>query len=70
MIDYTEQIAKEDNIKSLQLAVRETQDAAIKLLVEKIISSGVKTHTMPTLTEVLLKVITTIKICSANYTSH
>ena len=35
MIDYTEQIAKEDNIKSLQLAVRETQDAAIKLFTGK-----------------------------------
>ena len=30
-----EQIAKEDNIKSLQLAVRETQDAAIKLFTGK-----------------------------------
>ena len=29
------QIAKEDNIKSLQLAVRETQDAAIKLFTGK-----------------------------------
>ena len=53
MIDHTEQIAKEDNIKSLQLAVRETQDAAIKLLQAKTIPSGVKTHTMLTLTEVL-----------------
>ena len=35
MIDNTEQIAKEDNIKSLQLAVRETQDAAIKLFTGK-----------------------------------
>ena len=35
MIDHTEQIAKEDNIKSLQLAVRETQDAAIKLFTGK-----------------------------------
>ena len=32
---YFEQIAKEDNIKSLQLAVRETQDAAIKLFTGK-----------------------------------
>ena len=35
MIDHTEKIAKEDNIKSLQLAVRETQDAAIKLFTGK-----------------------------------
>ena len=28
-------MAKEDNIKSLQLAVRETQDAAIKLFTGK-----------------------------------
>ena len=35
MIDHTEQISKEDNIKSLQLAVRETQDAAIKLFTGK-----------------------------------
>ena len=35
MIDHTEQIAREDNIKSLQLAVRETQDAAIKLFTGK-----------------------------------
>ena len=35
MIDQTEQIAREDNIKSLQLAVRETQDAAIKLFTSK-----------------------------------
>ena len=35
MIDCTEEIAKEDNIKSLQLAVRETQDAAIKLFTGK-----------------------------------
>ena len=35
MIDHTEIIAKEDNIKSLQLAVRETQDAAIKLFTGK-----------------------------------
>ena len=35
MIDYTEKLAKEDNIKSLQLAVRQTQDAAIKLFTSK-----------------------------------
>ena len=31
MIDFSEQKAKEENIKSIQLSVRETQDAAIKL---------------------------------------
>ena len=31
MIDFSELKAKEDNIKSIQLAVRETQDAAVKL---------------------------------------
>ena len=31
MIDFSEQKAKENNIKSIQLAVRETQDAAVKL---------------------------------------
>ncbi len=35
MIDFTEQFAKEENIKSIQLAVRETQDAAIQLFVNK-----------------------------------
>ncbi len=31
MIDFSEQKAREENIKSIQLSVRETQDAAIKL---------------------------------------
>jgi len=31
MIDFSEEIAKEENIKSIQMSVRETQDAAIKL---------------------------------------
>ena len=31
MIDFSENEAKENNIKSIQLAVRETQDAAIQL---------------------------------------
>ena len=31
MIDFSEHKAREDNIKSIQLAVRETQDAAIQL---------------------------------------
>ncbi len=35
MIDYSEQKAKEDNIKSIQLAVRETQDAAVQLFSNK-----------------------------------
>ena len=35
MIDFTERFAKEENIKSIQLAVRETQDAAIQLFVSK-----------------------------------
>ena len=35
MIDYVEEKAKEENIKSIQLAVRETQDAAIKLFTNK-----------------------------------
>ncbi len=35
MIDFSEQKAKEDNIKSIQLAVRETQDAAVKLFIGK-----------------------------------
>jgi len=35
MIDFSEQKAKEDNIKSIQLAVRETQDAAVKLFSNK-----------------------------------
>ena len=35
MIDFSEQKAKEDNIKSIQLAVRETQDAAIQLFSSK-----------------------------------
>ena len=35
MIDFSEQKAKEENIKSIQLAVRETQDAAIKLFSSK-----------------------------------
>ena len=54
MIDYTEQIAKEDNIKSLQLAVRETQDAAIKLFTGKNYTKSVSyTHlTLPTICSV------------------
>ena len=35
MIDFSEQKAKEENIKSIQLSVRETQDAAIKLFTGK-----------------------------------
>ena len=35
MIDYSENKSKEDNIKSIQLAVRETQDAAIQLFTDK-----------------------------------
>ena len=35
MIDFSEQKAKEDNIKSIQLAVRETQDAAVQLFSNK-----------------------------------
>ncbi len=35
MIDYAEQKAKEDNIKSIQLAIRETQDAAVQLFTSK-----------------------------------
>ena len=35
MIDFSEQKAKEENIKSIQLSVRETQDAAIKLFSSK-----------------------------------
>ncbi len=35
MIDFSEQKAKEDNIKSIQLAVRETQDAAVQLFTSK-----------------------------------
>ncbi len=35
MIDFSEKKAKEDNIKSIQLAVRETQDAAVKLFTGK-----------------------------------
>ena len=35
MIDFSEQKAKEDNIKSIQLAVRETQDAAVQLFSSK-----------------------------------
>ena len=31
MIDFSEQKAKEDNIKSIQLAVRQTQEAAVQL---------------------------------------
>tara|TARA_Y100001970_G_scaffold227043_1_gene280864 strand:- start:863 stop:1399 length:537 start_codon:yes stop_codon:yes gene_type:complete len=35
MIDFSEHIAKEDNIKSIQLSVRETQDAAVQLFTGK-----------------------------------
>ena len=35
MIDFSEQKAKEENIKSIQLAVRDTQDAAIQLFTNK-----------------------------------
>tara|TARA_B100000575_G_scaffold293658_1_gene305804 strand:+ start:12347 stop:12883 length:537 start_codon:yes stop_codon:yes gene_type:complete len=35
MIDFSEQKAKEDNIKSIQLAVRETQEAAVQLFSSK-----------------------------------
>ena len=35
MIDFSEEIAKEENIKSVQMSVRETQDAAIKLFSSK-----------------------------------
>ena len=35
MIDFAEQKAKEENIKSIQLAVRETQEAAIQLFANK-----------------------------------
>ena len=35
MIDYSETKAREENIKSIQLAVRKTQDAAVKLFSSK-----------------------------------
>ena len=35
MIDFSEQKAKEENIKSIQLSVRETQDAAVQLFSNK-----------------------------------
>ena len=35
MIDFSEEIAKEENIKSIQMSVRETQDADIKLFSSK-----------------------------------
>ena len=70
MIDHTEQIAKEDNIKSLQLAVRETQDAAIKLFTGKNYIKWGENPYYAYINGSLLKVIITIKICSANYTSH
>ena len=35
MIDFSEQKAKEDNIKSIQLSIRETQDAAVQLFTSK-----------------------------------
>ncbi len=35
MIDFSEKKAKEENIKSIQLSVRETQDAAIQLFSSK-----------------------------------
>ncbi len=35
MIDFAEEKAKEDNIKSIQLAVRETQEAAVTLFSNK-----------------------------------
>ncbi len=35
MIDFSEQKAREDNIKSIQLSVRETQDAAVQLFSSK-----------------------------------
>ena len=35
MIDYSEQKAREENIKSIQLSVRETQDAAVQLFSSK-----------------------------------
>ena len=35
MIDFAEKKAKEDNIKSIQLAIRETQDAAVQLFTSK-----------------------------------
>ncbi len=35
MIDFSEQKAKEENIKSIQLSVRETQDAAVQLFTNK-----------------------------------
>ena len=47
MIDFSEQKAKEENIKSIQLAVRETQDAAIQLFTNKdYIKYGEKTLIM------------------------
>ena len=35
MIDFSEDLAKEDNVKSIQLAIRETQDAAVQLFKNK-----------------------------------
>ncbi len=35
MIDFSEEKAREDNIKSIQLAVRETQEAAVQLFSSK-----------------------------------
>ena len=35
MIDFSEKKAREENIKSIQLAIRETQDAAVQLFASK-----------------------------------
>ena len=70
MIDYSETKAREENIKSIQLAVRKTQDAAVNYSQVKTIKYGEKILTMLLLMEVMLKEYIFTKICGANYTSN
>ena len=65
MIDFSEQKAKEEHIKSIQLSVRETQEAAIQLFSGKDYLLGVKIPSMLLLMAALLREYT-LQIYSAN----
>ena len=70
MIDFSEQKAKEENMKSIQLSVRETQDAAIQLFTSKEYKVWGENPTMLSLMEALLKVYISLKIYSVNHTGN
>ena len=70
MIDFAEQKAKEENIKSIQLAVRETQEAAIQLFANKNYKVWGENPYYAFINGSFIKEFIFIKIYSANYSRY